>query len=88
MFAVFPDIDIATYNLTVAAAGFETYVQTNVVLEIGSNIAINPVLAVGQADVKVEVRAEGMALQTEDSSFKQTIDQSRRFRRCRSTAAR
>ena len=44
-------------------------------LEVGSSIAVNPKLSVGAADVQVQVEAEGLALQTEDPTFKQTIDQ-------------
>jgi len=71
----FPNIDISTYNLSVSATGFETYEQTGIVLEVGSSITVNPTLAVGRAEIKVEVQAEGLALQTEDASFKQTIDE-------------
>ncbi len=71
---VFPNIPITTYNLLVTAPGFETYEQTGIVLEVGSSIAINVSMAVGKADFKVEVHAEGLALQTEDPSYKQTID--------------
>jgi hypothetical protein len=70
----FPNINVGTYALTIIAPGFETYTSTGNVLEVGSNIAINAKMTVGSADVKVEVRAEGMALQTEDPSFKQTVD--------------
>jgi hypothetical protein len=72
---LFPGIPIGTYNLQVAAPGFKTSLQTGIVLEVGSNIAVNASLQVGSADVKVEVQAEGLALQTEDPTFKQTIDQ-------------
>jgi Carboxypeptidase regulatory-like domain len=72
---LFPAIPIGTYDLTAAASGFKTYEQTHIVLEVGSSIAVNPTLSVGAADVKVEVQAEGLALQTEDPTFKQTIDQ-------------
>jgi Carboxypeptidase regulatory-like domain len=72
---VFPNIEISTYKLKVSASGFEAYEQTNVVLEVGSNIAINPKLAIGRADVTVETHADALALQTEDTSFKQTVDQ-------------
>ncbi len=72
---VFPGIPVGTYDLSVSSPGFKTYVQTHIVLEVGSSIAINPSLAVGSADVKVEVQAEGLSLQTEDPTFKQTIDQ-------------
>jgi hypothetical protein len=71
----FPNIDIGTYDLTVTAQGFQTYTRTGIVLEVGSNTAINVPMKVGAADVKVEVQSEGLALQTEDVKFKQTIDQ-------------
>ncbi len=70
----FPNIEIGTYTATVTSAGFETYVKTGNVLEVGSNIAINVGLTIGRQDQTVEVQAEGLALQTEDVSFKQTID--------------
>ncbi len=35
----FPNIDIGTYAVDVAASGFETYERTGIVLEVGSNIA-------------------------------------------------
>src|SRR5438067_2049468 len=71
----FPNIDIGTYNMTVTAQGFQTYTRTGIVLEVGSNTAINIPMKVGAADVRIEVQSEGLALQTEDASFKQTIDQ-------------
>jgi hypothetical protein len=71
----FPNINVGTYSLTVVAPSFETYTSTGNVLEVGSSIAINPKLTVGSASVKVEVQASGGArLQTEDASFKQTVD--------------
>ena len=70
----FPNINVGTYSVTVTAPGFETYTSTGNVLEVGSSIAINAAMTIGSANVKVEVRSEGMALQTEDVSFKQTID--------------
>jgi hypothetical protein len=72
---VFPGIAIGTYELSVVATGFRTYVQTGIVLEVGSSIAVNASLQVGTAQMKVEVQSEGLSLQTEDASFKQTIDQ-------------
>ena len=72
---VFPGIPISTYDLSVSAPGFSTYEQKRIVLEVGSSIAINAALKVGSAEMKVEVQSEGLALQTEDPTFKQTIDQ-------------
>ena len=72
---VFPGVPISTYDLSVAAPGFKTYEQKRIVLEVGSSIAINATLSVGTAEMKVEVQSEGLSLQTEDPTFKQTIDQ-------------
>ncbi len=71
----FPNIAIGTYTLEVAAGGFERYRESNIVLDVGSSIAVNPVLKIGGASQTVEVTATALALQTEDSSLKQTIDE-------------
>jgi hypothetical protein len=71
----FPNVPIGTYSLSVTETGFQTYTQTNIVLEVGSSIAINVPMTVGNSDQHIEVKTEGLVLQTEDSSFKQTIDQ-------------
>ena len=71
----FPNIDIGTYAVNVSVPGFKSYRQSGVVLEVGSSIAVNVKMTVGAVDQKVEVQANGLALQTEDVSFKQTVDQ-------------
>jgi hypothetical protein len=71
----FPNIPIGAYTLDVAASGFEHYSQAGIILEVGSSININVGMTVGQSAQRVEVRANGIALQTEDPSFKQTIDE-------------
>ncbi|WP_158788334.1 carboxypeptidase-like regulatory domain-containing protein [Granulicella sp. L46] len=70
----FPNINVGTYSVTITAPGFETYLSTGNVLEVGSSIAVDAKMTLGSADIKVEVRSQGMALQTEDASFKQTVD--------------
>lgn len=70
----FPNITIGTYTIDVLAPGFQHYTRSNVVLEVGSSIAVNVSMTVGAVSQQVEVKANGLALQTEDSSFKQTID--------------
>ncbi len=71
----FPGLPVGTYNLSVASPGFKSYQQSGIVLEVGSSISVNAALAVGGSSEVVEVHAEGLALQTEDASFKQTVDQ-------------
>jgi hypothetical protein len=72
---VFPGVPIGTYSVTASTSGFKTYVQNGIVLEVGSSIAVNAVLSVGTKEQTIEVQAEGLALQTEDPTFKQTVDQ-------------
>jgi len=71
---IFPNIAIGTYNVTITAKGFETYVRTDNVLEVGSNISIDVSMTVGSETATVEVRTDSLALQTEDVAYKQTID--------------
>jgi len=72
---VFPNISIGKYSVSVGITGFQTYIKTGNVLEVGSNISIDVTMTVGSTDQRVEVHSDSLALQTEDPSFKQTIDQ-------------
>jgi hypothetical protein len=71
----FPNTSIGTYTLTVAAQGFQGYKQPGIVLDVASSIKINVSMVVGSEGQTVEVQAAGVTLQTEDATFKQTIDQ-------------
>jgi hypothetical protein len=72
---VFSNMVPSTYSVSVAAPGFESYTSTGNVLEVGASIAINVKMTVGAASQSIEVKTDTIALQTEDPSFKQTIDQ-------------
>ncbi|HTZ73016.1 MAG TPA: carboxypeptidase-like regulatory domain-containing protein [Candidatus Aquilonibacter sp.] len=74
-FYSFPSLIVGPYEVAISAPGFEAYKKTGIVLEVGSSIAVDAKLQVGAASQTVQVEAQGLALQTEDSSFKQTIDQ-------------
>ncbi|WP_213803923.1 TonB-dependent receptor [Granulicella sp. dw_53] len=72
-----PNVSVGPYSLTVTAAGFRGYTQRGQ-LEVGNSIEINASLTVGSAtDQQIEVQATGTALDTENSTFKQVIDQRR-----------
>ncbi len=71
---LFPAVPIGTYDLSVTATGFKTWEQKGIQLEVGSSISVNANLTVGSAGQTIEVKAEALALQTEDATFKQTID--------------
>jgi hypothetical protein len=73
-FYVFPNINVGTYTLNVTAPTFEAYTLSGNVLEIGSSISLNVKMKGGSTSETVEVKAQGLALQTEDTEFKQTVD--------------
>ncbi|HXE08115.1 MAG TPA: carboxypeptidase-like regulatory domain-containing protein [Acidobacteriaceae bacterium] len=73
---VFPNIKVGTYTVQVAAPSFQTFTQTGNVLDVGSSISVNVKMTVGAATEHVEVHTDSLALQTEDPTFKQTINSS------------
>src|SRR5438067_6331173 len=52
-----PNLPIGRYRLEVALQGFRTYVQTGIVLQVGSTPTINAVLGVGTLNETVSVEA-------------------------------
>ncbi len=58
----FPNLVPGTYNLSVAAKGFRTYVQNSIQLLANQQVTIPAVLEVGDASTKVEVVADAAQL--------------------------
>src|SRR6476660_3979050 len=61
---VLPNLPLGPYRLEAALAGFRTFVQTNIVLQVNSNPAINVTLEVGQVAESVEVQANVAQVET------------------------
>ncbi len=72
-----PSLPIGAYTLQTSAPGFQTYVQSGVILQVNDNVQINVALTVGQVDQKVEVQADATMVQTQQNSVSQVIDQRR-----------
>lgn len=73
---VFVELPPGTYNVTVEAKGFKTYVQVGVSLRVELPATINVQMKVGAAAEVVSVTAEAPALNTTDASVGQTMDRS------------
>jgi hypothetical protein len=73
----FPDLAPGTYQVKVAAPGFETMVKTNIELQVQQTARIDFSLNVGQASQTVEVRANAQLLSTEDATVGTVIEQQR-----------
>src|SRR5438309_689552 len=72
-----PGLPIGAYTLQAGVPGFQTYVQTGIVLRVGDNVQINITMKVGAVAEKVEVSANAGLVQTQQNTISQVIDQQR-----------
>ena len=69
-----PFLVVGTYELTVEAAGFKTYVQTGIQVRAGEVPRIDVRLEVGATTESVQVTAGAPLLETETSQISQTVE--------------
>ena len=74
---VLPDLPVGPYKLEVQATGFNAYIQTGIVLQVNSSVAINITLKVGEVRQQVEVTANANMLQAQTTSVGQVMDDRR-----------
>ena len=74
---ILPNLPIGPYRLEAMLPGFRTYVQTGIVLQVGSNPFIPIGLAVGQVSEQVEVSADAALVETRSTGVGQVIDNQR-----------
>lgn len=74
---VIPALPIGEYEVTITAAGFSTYKQSNVVLEVGQRLRLDASLQVGDVSTTVTVTTEISRVQTESSSLGTVVEQER-----------
>ncbi len=68
---------VGPYKLQVAKAGFSTYVQTGIILQVNSNPSIPVSLKIGQVTEQVEVQANAAQVETHSTGVGQVIDNAR-----------
>jgi hypothetical protein len=69
-----PNLLPGVYEITVAATGFSSSVQTGLTLTVGSSKALNIALAVGQVSEKVEVTAAAPTVELTSSTISGEVD--------------
>src|SRR5262249_4912220 len=74
---VLPNLPVGPYKLEVQAKGFKNYVQTGIVLQVGSSVAVNVTLQVGAVSETIEVTAGTQMVETKESGVAQVIDEKR-----------
>ncbi len=73
----FPAMIPGSYDVKAVAAGFDTMVKTNVLLQVQQTARVDFTLNVGQATQTMEVSASGELLSTENASVGTVIEQKR-----------
>lgn len=72
-----PGLPVGPYTLEATSRGFQHYVQSGIVLQVGSNVAVNVDLKVGAVSQQVSVNANATMVQTQSTSVAEVIDQRR-----------
>jgi hypothetical protein len=72
-----PNLPVGPYELKVTLTGFNTYVQSGIVLQVGSNPVINPTLTVGTLGETVTVVGNAAMVETQSTGVGQVIDHQR-----------
>ena len=65
------NLPLGAYKVTVQQAGFRTEERRGITLSVGSEVAVNVQLAVGNTQEKVEVVAEASAVETSNATVSQ-----------------
>src|SRR5438067_648408 len=74
---VIPNLPVGPYMIEVTKTGFQKYVQTGVVLEVGTAPTINVALNVGSLNEEITVQADALQVETRDSGIGQVVDTQR-----------
>src|SRR2546421_1377209 len=74
---VLPNLPIGPYKLEAALAGFRTFAQTGIVLQVDANPVLNVTLQVGQVSETVEVQADATLVETRSTGIGQVMENAR-----------
>src|SRR5262249_31774892 len=74
---ILSNLPLGPYKLEASLAGFRTFVQSGIVLQVNSNPVINVTLDVGQVTEQVEVQANAALVETRTSGVGQVMEQQR-----------
>jgi hypothetical protein len=72
-----PNLPLGPYKLEAALAGFRTFAQTGIVLQVSSSPVLNITLEVGQRSEQVEVQANAALVETRTVGVGQTMETQR-----------
>lgn len=73
-FFVFPNLAPGNYKLRAEKAGFKSWEQTAIHLEVAQSLTVNPQMAVGASTEQVEVTEAALLIDTSSSNISQVIN--------------
>src|SRR5215471_2207601 len=76
-FYVLPSLPLGPYKVEAALAGFRTFVQTGIVLQVNSNPVVDVALQVGQVSEIVEVQGNAAQVETRSSGVGAVVETQR-----------
>src|SRR5262249_25676413 len=74
---VLPNLPVGPYTLEVNIPQFSTYLQSGIILQVGTNVVINVTLQVGSVTQEMRVSENAAMVETEDTSISSVLDQRR-----------
>src|SRR5215510_498421 len=72
-----PNMPIGPYRLEATLAGFRTYVQTGIVLQVSANPVINTTLALGNIEETITVAGETPLVDVRSAGISEVVEQER-----------
>jgi hypothetical protein len=72
-----PGLSVGPYRLEVSSQGFERYVNSGLVLEVGNQVQVNVTLRLGDTTQEVRVSADAAMVQTQDTAISEVVNQRR-----------
>ncbi|MFN9299262.1 MAG: carboxypeptidase regulatory-like domain-containing protein [Acidobacteriota bacterium] len=73
----FPALVPGSYSVKVDKAGFKTYSQTNIEVQVQAQVRVDVAMQIGQVSETVEVSASALALNTENATVGTVVEQKR-----------
>ena len=74
---VLPNLPLGPYRLEAMLAGFRTFAQTGIVLQVGATPAINVTLGLGELAETVTVEAAAPLVDTQSAGISEVVEQER-----------
>ncbi len=74
---VFPSMPVGIYEVQIDAAGFSTFIQNDITLQVNQTLQVDGHLKLGAATEKVVVTADQSLVQTTSTALVQVVDEKR-----------